>query len=165
MQHLQHRGFVSQAEAVHAFYDNYLCTGSVSLLSLSMVSSSLPLCDLSKNTSQHNHEPKHKTGHMSVLRGKLTNNTSVLVDTGKGKWWWVATRTRLFLSPLITLHLPFPVSTQHTQDGFKQSCKMLHFKMFHPWLPFVFVSRCIIFGVINSSFKVSFVLMVPFLFH
>lgn len=78
--YLQHREFVSQAEAVvHAFYDNYLSTGSVSLLSLSVVSSYHPLCDLNKNTSEY--EPKNKAGHMSVPRGKLRNHTSVLVTT------------------------------------------------------------------------------------
>lgn len=37
--------------------------------------------DSSKKTSRHNHEPKHKAGHMSASSGIVINNTSVLVTT------------------------------------------------------------------------------------
>lgn len=37
--------------------------------------------DSSEKTPQHNHEPKHKAGHMSVSSGIVINNTSVLVTT------------------------------------------------------------------------------------
>lgn len=80
------------------------------------------------NTFQYNYEPKHKASE-------------------KTHKWHICSCHHS--SPYLSFH----VSTQHTQDGFKPSCKMLHFKMFHPWLPFAFVSRCIIFGVINLRFS------------
>lgn len=127
LHYLQCREFVSQAEAVVYAFFMIIIDALVllfffpSLVFVSIVTWTRTLLDLNLNTKQ-------------VICQCLEENSQI---------------THRFLSPLINLHSPFYVSTQHTQGGFGLYCKMLHFKMFHPWLPFAIVSTCIVFSVIN----------------